>query len=205
MHDLDTRRLARSLGDRSRRADDGAHLHLVDLGPLEAEAAPTRAEHRVRLAELLDPAAHRLGRRLLRGGKELVERWVEEPDRDGIPGHRFEDRLEVALLDGQEQVERRPACRFVGGEDHLLDDREPIGRHEHVLRAAEPDALGAELARLRGVGWRVGVRTDAQATGVVGPPEDGLEVLVDRGWDERHRADDHATRAAVDRQQVALA
>ena len=35
---------------------------------------------------------------------------------------------------------------------------------------------------------------------VVGPAEDRPEVLVDRGRDERHGADDHASGAAVDRE-----
>ena len=70
---------------------------------------------------------------------------------------------------------------LVVGQDHLPHDRQPVGGHEHVLGAAEPDALGAELARLRGVLGRVGVRAHAQAADLVGPAEDRLEVLVDRG------------------------
>ena len=49
VHDLDERRLPGAVVDRLRCPDDRAHLHLVDLRPLEAEPAPTRAEHRVRL------------------------------------------------------------------------------------------------------------------------------------------------------------
>ena len=49
MHDLDERRVSPALLHRLRRARDRAHLHLVDLRPLEAEAAAARAEHRVRL------------------------------------------------------------------------------------------------------------------------------------------------------------
>ena len=74
-----------------------------------------------------------------------------------------------------------------------------------MLGAAEADPLGAELARLRRVLGRVGVRADAQPAELVGPAEDRAEVLVDRGRHERHGADDHAARAAVDRQLVALA
>ena len=89
--------------------------------------------------------------------------------------------------------------------DHLLHDRQPLGRHEHVLGAAEADPFRAELARLRGVLGRVGVPADPQATEPVGPVEDRLEVLVDRGRHEWHGADDHAAGATVDRQLVALA
>ena len=54
-----------------------------------------------------------------------------------------------------------PPLVLVAGEDHVAHDREPLLGHEHVLGPAEADALGAELARLRGVVGRVGVRTHA--------------------------------------------
>ena len=73
-----------------------------------------------------------------------------------------------------------------------------------MLGAAEADALGAELAGLGGVLGRVGVRADAEAPELVRPAEDRAEALVDLRRDERHGADDHAARAAVDRQAVAL-
>ena len=119
-------------------------------------------------------------------GQELVERRVEQPDRDREAGHRLEDRLEVALLDREQPVERRAPRALVCRENHLLDDRQPVGGHEHVLGPAEPDALGPELAGLRGILGRVGVRAHAQAPELVGPAEDRPEVLVDRRRDERH-------------------
>ena len=59
VHDLDERRRAGALAHRGGRANDRAHLHLVDLGPLQAEPAAAGAEHRIRLVQLGDPAAHR--------------------------------------------------------------------------------------------------------------------------------------------------
>ena len=74
---------------------------------------------------------------------------------------------------------------LVARQDHLLHDGQPVLRHEHVLGAAEADALGAELARLRRVLGCVRVRAHAQPPQVVGPAEDGAEVLVDRRRHER--------------------
>ena len=76
----------------------------------------------------------------------------------GRPGHRLEDRLEVGLLERQEPVERVAASGLVRREDHLLHDGQPLLAEEHVLGAAEADALRAELARLRRVVGVVGVR-----------------------------------------------
>ena len=205
MHDLDERRLARPLPDRAGGAHDRPYLHLVDLRELQPEAAAARAEHRVRLVQLADAVAHRLGGRLLERRQELVERRVEEADGHGQPGHGLEDSLEVALLQRQEPVERAAALLLVAREDHLADDREPLVGHEHVLGAAEPDPLRAELARLRRILGRVRVGPHAQASEIVGPTEDRAEVLVDRRRDERHLADDDSPGAAVDGQDVARA
>ena len=194
MHDLDERRLARPLADGPRRPHDRAHLHLVDLGELQPEPAAARPEHRVRLVQLADPVAHRVRGRLLERRQELVQRRVEQADRHREPGHRLEDPLEVALLHRKQPLERRAALLLVAGEDHLAHDREPVLGHEHVLGPAEADALGAELARLRRVLGRVGVRAHAQAAELVGPAEDRPEVLVDRRRNERNGADDHASR-----------
>ena len=134
-----------------------------------------------------------------------MQRRVEQPDRDRQPGHRLEDRLEVGLLEREEPVERVAAPGLVGREDHLLHDGQPLLAEEHVLGAAEPDALRSELAGLRGVVGVVGVRAHLEAAQLVGPLEDRLEVLVDRGRHERNLADDDAAGAAVDRDHVALA
>ena len=108
-----------------------------------------------------------------------MERRVEQADRDRQPGHRLEDRLEVGLLEREEPVERVAAALLVAGEDHLLHDGQPLLAEEHVLGAAEADALRAELARLRGVLGVVGVRAHLQVPRLVGPLENRLEVGVD--------------------------
>jgi len=58
------------------------------------------------------------------------------------------------------------ATRRVAGHrhDHFADDRNSLGREEHVLGAHEPDALGPELARALGVGGRIGVGPHAETS-----------------------------------------
>ena len=204
VHDLDVRRLAGALADGQGGAHDRADLHLVDLRPLQAEPAAACPEHRVRLVQRLDPASHPLVGRLLERREELVQRRVEQPDRHRQSRHRLEDPLEVALLERQQPVERSAASRLVVREDHLLDDRQALVAEEHVLGAAEPDPLSAELARLRRVGRRVRVRVHLQAPDVVRPAEDRLEVVVEPARHELDRAEDDAAGAAVDRDHVAL-
>ena len=133
-----------------------------------------------------------------------MQRRVEEPDRHREPGHRLEDALEVLLLERQEPGQRLAPLVLSRGHDHLPDERQPVFDHEHVLGAAEPDPLGAELARLGGVRRRVGVRAHLQPADVVGPAEQELEVLVDLRRDEVDRAEDDLPRSAVDRDHVSL-
>ena len=204
MHDLHHRRLAGAAFHGGGGTDDRPHLHLVDLGEEEAEPAPARAEHRVRLAERADPARH-LGRlRLLERRQELVQRRVEEPDRDRQAGHRLEDPLEVLLLEGEQLRERVATLLLPRCHDHRAHERQALLGHEHVLGPAEPDPLGAELPRLGRVGRSVGIGPHLQAADLVGPAQQVLEVLVDVWRNEIDRPDDDVAGAAVDGDHVAL-
>ena len=202
VHDLHQRRGAGSMPHGFGRSDDRAHLHLVDLRPLQAEPAAARPEHRVRLLQLLDPPAHALVACLLERRQKLVQRRIEQPDRHGQACHCLEDRLEVALLHRQQLVERGTPPLLVGGEDHLAYDRQPLLRHEHVLGPAEADALRAELARLGRVIGRIRVRAHPQAPVLVAPGQDRLEVVVHLWRNQRHFSHDHGTRPSVDREHV---
>ena len=96
------------------------------------------------------PAQH-LVLQLETGGKELVERRVEQPDHHGQSIHRLEQALEVADLLSFQVAEGRLPLGRIGGEDHPLDDGEPFAE-EHVLGPGQPDALGAVT---RGRAWRL--------------------------------------------------
>ena len=116
--------------DRNRRTGDRPDLHLVDLRVHDAEAHPTRAEHRIRLLsdadaiELrLQPGERRAAVQLAPHDRlvefepvreELVQRRIKQPDRHRPALHRLKQPLEVALLQRQQLVERAPAARLVG-------------------------------------------------------------------------------------------
>ena len=82
--------------------------------------------------------------------------------------------------------------------------RQALLAEEHVLGAAEPDPLSAELPGLRCVLGHVRVGPDLESSEVVGPDEHRLEVLVDLRRNERHLADEDFTGPAVKRDRVAL-
>ena len=166
---------------------------------------------------------------VLEVGQELVERRVDEPDDDRQPVHGRQDALEVALLEdlelGHGGIEGRDRLRLVGGErlagseldlgpgglvrdeDGAPDDLQPLALAEHVLGAAEPDALRAVAEGLCGLLGLVRVGPDLEPADLVGPAEDLLELglLLEAGGDGRQCGQEDLARGAVDADPVTLA
>ena len=201
------------LRELARRVEDGAYLHLVDFRIDHAEAASAEAEHRVLLVEFAGAGDGRLyllglgavrvegleGLRELRYlRKELVERRVEETDGDGQPFHGLEDSVEVGFLHDLEFVELYDSLFLRRGDYHLLHDGQTVGVHEHVLGAAEADALRSEGAGAAGVFRRVGVGPDLELRDLVGVVEELAEVVVELRVDEFHLADYDVAVASVE-------
>ncbi len=76
--------------------------------------------------------------------QELVQRRVQEPDRDRQAVHRLEDADEVLLLKRLELGQGGLAAGLVVGQDHLAHGDDALVAEEHVLGAAQADPLGAE-------------------------------------------------------------
>jgi hypothetical protein len=95
---------------------------------------------------------------------------------------------------------RPRAGLLVVGQDHLAHRHDAIAFEEHVLGAAEPDALGAELAR--GARRRSASRHwcgPAELAELVGPFHELREVAAELGLDGRHDAEHDLAGAAVER------
>ena len=134
-----------------------------------------------------------------------MQRRVEQADRHRPAIHRREQALEVALLERQQLVQRRPPLLVGVGEDDPDHPLLALLAEEHVLGAAQADALGAEVARLARVLGRVGVGPHAERAQLVRPAQHGVEVGVDLGLHERHVIGGDAAGRAVGGQHVALA
>ena len=94
-------------------------------------------------------------------------------------------------------------CLLVVGQDHLAHRHDAVALEEHVLGAAEPDALGAELARLAGIGRRLGVGAHAERAELVGPDHQLGEVAGELGLHRRHDAQHDLAGAAVEGHELA--
>ena len=92
----------------------------------------------------------------------------------------------------------RAAAGLVLGEDHLADVGDPLGVEEHMLGAAQADALGAELARGAAVERGLGIGADLEAALRVGPGHQRAEIADQLGLDGRHLAEHHLAGRAVE-------
>ena len=95
---------------------------------------------------------------------EFVQRRVEQTDGDGQPRHHLEQAHKVRALFGQQLGERHATPLLVLGQDHLAHGGNPRRFKEHMLGAAQPDALRAEFARDLGVGGGFGIGADLHPT-----------------------------------------
>ena len=148
------------------------------------------AQHGVRFLEVLDlgrdvlrrDAHRRRHLRLLGGGvrHELVQRRIEGADRHRTLAHHAEDADEVVALHRQELGERLLAVGDGVREDHLAHRRDAVAAEEHVLRAAEADALRAELDGVGALVGLVGVGAHEQPALGIGPRHQGVVVLEGR-------------------------
>ena len=73
-----------------------------------------------------------------------------------------------------------------------------------MLGAAEPDPLRAVIPGDLRIARIVGVRPHTQPAAGVGPGQQLIQVLVDRRFDHRDRAQDDVAGRSVDRDQVAF-
>ena len=102
----------------------------------------------------------------------------------GSPRHDLEDAVEVAVLH-RAGAWPAPARRPASSSARIIwrTGGDALGVEEHVLGAAQADALGAELAGHAAVGGRVGIGADLHAAELVGPGHERGEVADQLGLD----------------------
>ncbi len=137
------------------------------------------AEHRVELVQFGDAGAQRfrIGVQLVGHlldlviglGQEFMQRRIEQADGDRQARHDLEQLDEILALHGQQLGQRGAAAVLLVGEDHLAHGDDAVGVEEHVLGAAEADALGAEIARGAGIERGLGIGAHLHAAELVGP------------------------------------
>ena len=98
--------------------------------------------------------------------QELVQRWVQQTYDDREPVHRPQDLEEVRVRQLFDVCEGGCAVGLVT-QDHALDQNGPLAE-QHVLGAAQADALGTQPPGPQRVGGGLGIGADADGPSVVG-------------------------------------
>ena len=204
-----------TLLDIDRRADDRTGLHNRDFRIRHRQAAAAMSHHRVEFVQRIDNVLDYRNRLVLRLGQELdlilgvrhelMERRIEEADRDRIALERFVKLLEVVLLVRKNLRERDAALLERVGADHLAESGDAARLEEHVLGTAKPDSLGSEFARLLRVARSVGVGAHLKPAELVGPVHDAAELAGDGRVDRGDHAVVDVAGGAVDGKPVAFA
>jgi len=171
------------------RLEDCPGLHLGNPWHHQPHAASAQTHHGIRFPQRFDHLEQvlllrqQLGIRpgaaqpsdllyqLLSGGEELVHRRIDQADNDGQAVHCLKDALKVGALEGEQSVQILLPLLVALGHDHANDDRPPFLLKEHMLRAAQPDPLGAKGPGLLGIAWIVSVGVHAKAAEFIGPAE----------------------------------
>src|SRR5688572_3299830 len=87
--------------------------------------------------------------------KKFMERWVQETNGDRQSLHRAKDPDEVLALKREELIESFLSRAHAIRQNHLAHRRQPLVAKEHVLGAAQSNALRPELSCHLSVVWGV--------------------------------------------------
>ena len=107
-----------------------------------------------------------------------MQRGIQETDVDVAAAESLVQLLEVALLHGLQLGQSGLALLHGVRADHLTDGGDTVGIEEHVLGAAQADALSAKGHSLLGVTGSVGVGADLHLTVLVRQLHDAAEVAA---------------------------
>ena len=133
-----------------------------------------------------------------------MQRRIEQPDGHRQALHDLEQFDEIRALHRQQLGERRAAAVVGVGEDHLAHGEDAVVVEEHVLGAAQADALGAEGARRARVGRGLGVGAHPQPARGVRPFHQPGEIAGEFRLAHGDRARQDLAGRAVDGDGLAL-
>ena len=146
------------------------------------ETAPAMPQHRICFPQGLDDSCElrslhsESSRKQLAlfaaMGKKLVQRRIEQANRDRQSIHRLEDSLEIGTLHRKKFREGATTAFLVAGDDHLTHRIDAFALEEHVLGPAKADTFGAEVSGDARVARSIGVGSNLQCPCVVRPAEE---------------------------------
>ena len=102
-------------------------------------------------------------------GQKFMQGRIDQANDNRQPIHGPKESGKVLPLERQQPGQGFPAFVRAVGHDHFLEKRQPVGFKEHVLRPAQPDALGPVFPGPGGVGRVVGIGPHPQGPVFIRP------------------------------------
>ena len=107
-----------------------------------------------------------------------MKRGIQEANGYRVAFHCLIYALEVALLHGQQLCKSSLALLNGIGANHLADSLDAVALKEHMLGAAETDALCTQFAGLLSIVRSIGVGAHAELAVLVRPAHDAAELAA---------------------------
>mmetsp|Transcript_33123 Transcript_33123/g.38543 ORF Transcript_33123/g.38543 Transcript_33123/m.38543 type:complete len:414 (+) Transcript_33123:1074-2315(+) len=137
-------------------------------------------------------------------GNELVQRGVEQANRNRSLTHDLEDANEVTFLQRFNKCKGLLTTSSIGGKNHLAHGVDALTLEEHVLCAAETNTICSKVEGRLGILGDVSIGTHAKALKILAPRENRAELTLERGLTKRDLALEHQPAGSVDRNPVTL-
>ena len=196
----------------ARRFDDGMHLHFINLGKHNTQSAPAQSQHGILLFQGIDllrqfggRSAHLFGEGtdfLRSTGKKLVQGRVQQANGHRQAVHYFKNLGEVGPLNRQKSFDSLFPHLCLVGNNHFAHQQDAFLVEEHVLGAAQADALRAEFPRNRRIVRRISVGADVEPAHLVRPSHQLPEIAGNARLRQWHLALYHLPRRSVESDEV---
>ena len=174
----------------NRRFDHRSCLHSCNFRIRNGQPPASVTHHRVELMQLTAGALYFLNRKihilcqcfdiLFVCRNKLMQRRIQETNRNRFPLHYFIKRLEIALLERNQLFQRLFALFHGFGKDHFTDLRNSLRFKEHVLCSAKSNPFCTKTYRICRICRRICIRANPQFTEGIRPAHDSAEVAADR-------------------------
>ena len=167
--------------------DDGTRLHDTDLRIRNIQTASTMTHHRVeflqlniRSLDIFNGDAHLISNFLdclIRLRQELMQRRIQQTNRNAAALHSLEDAFEVLCLVRLKKIESLlTLLRRTGYAEHTDCLNTLLGVEEHVFRTNKTNTFRAELNCTSSIFRRIRIGTDLHRTTLISPLHEGSEV-----------------------------
>ena len=169
--------------------DNCLGLHNCDLRIGNCQTKSTVTHHRVELMQGSDDVLDSLNRFALSlsqfldviflSRNKLMQRRIQETDRNRVALQSLEQTFEVALLIRKDLIQSCFSLFYGVSTDHLTESSDSVFLEEHMLSTAKTDTFCAKLSSFLRICRCISVGTNFQSSELVSPCHNATECTSD--------------------------